>query len=259
MCVCERESDQRACAARSQRRGSAPRWAALPEPLCFKRLGFRRAPVVQEVLGFRRGSGRLLLNPTRAKWLQGSGFSRGGSVDSPDARFLRRTRSTSLSSFFTWAARSSFRSRVSGFGFRVSGFGVRVPGFGVRGYLGRALALRLAGARHHRLGVLTLLVPPHHLEAGSYLRLIDSCITQLKAQGPSRTCNERKGEEKKHHLPSPESLQGYLAHKKVTPPRPYAQGHMVVLGWWAHHLEPLSRRHLPVRLREPSCDAPRGL
>jgi len=145
----------RACAARSQRRGSAPRWAALPEPLCFKRLGFRRAPVVQEVLGFRRGSGRLLLNPTRAKWLQGSGFSRGGSVDSPDARFLRRTRSTSLSSFFTWAARSSFRSRVSGFGFRVSGFGVRVPGFGVRGYLGRALALRLARARHHHLGVIT--------------------------------------------------------------------------------------------------------
>jgi len=26
-------------------------------------------------------------------------------------------------------------------------------------------------------------------EAGSYWRLIDSCITQLKAQGPSRTCN----------------------------------------------------------------------
>ena len=31
-------------------------------------------------------------------------------------------------------------------------------------------------------------------EAGSYLRLIESCITQLKAQGPSRTCNERKEE-----------------------------------------------------------------
>ena len=29
-------------------------------------------------------------------------------------------------------------------------------------------------------------------EAGSYLRLVDSCITQLKAQGPSRTCNEGK-------------------------------------------------------------------
>jgi len=29
----------------------------------------------------------------------------------------------------------------------------------------------------------------------SYLRLIDSCITQRKAQGPSRTCNERKEEE----------------------------------------------------------------
>jgi len=32
-------------------------------------------------------------------------------------------------------------------------------------------------------------------EAGSYLRLIDSCITQLKTQGPSRTCNESKKEE----------------------------------------------------------------
>ena len=29
----------------------------------------------------------------------------------------------------------------------------------------------------------------------TYLRLIDSCITQLKAQGPSRTCNESKEEE----------------------------------------------------------------
>ena len=32
-------------------------------------------------------------------------------------------------------------------------------------------------------------------EAGSYLRLIDSCITQLKAQGPSGTCNESKEQE----------------------------------------------------------------
>jgi len=32
-------------------------------------------------------------------------------------------------------------------------------------------------------------------EAGSYLRLVDSCITQVKAQGPSRTCNESKEEE----------------------------------------------------------------
>jgi len=34
-------------------------------------------------------------------------------------------------------------------------------------------------------------------EAGWYLRLTDSCITQIKAQGPSRTCNESKEEEKK--------------------------------------------------------------
>ena len=42
-------------------------------------------------------------------------------------------------------------------------------------------------------------------EAGSYLRLIDSCITQLKAQGPSRTCNECKEEEEEEEgclLPS---------------------------------------------------------
>jgi len=32
-------------------------------------------------------------------------------------------------------------------------------------------------------------------EAGSCLRLTDSCITQLKDQGPSRTCNESKEEE----------------------------------------------------------------
>ena len=31
-------------------------------------------------------------------------------------------------------------------------------------------------------------------EEGSYLRLIDYCITQLNAQGPSRTCNESKEE-----------------------------------------------------------------
>ena len=37
-------------------------------------------------------------------------------------------------------------------------------------------------------------------EEGSYLRHIDFCITQLKAQGPSRTCNESKEEEEKINL-----------------------------------------------------------
>ena len=32
-------------------------------------------------------------------------------------------------------------------------------------------------------------------EAGSVLRRIDSCITQFKAQGPSRACKESKEEE----------------------------------------------------------------
>ena len=34
-------------------------------------------------------------------------------------------------------------------------------------------------------------------EAGSYLRLIDSCITQNKAQGPSRSWEKSKEEKKK--------------------------------------------------------------
>ena len=34
----------------------------------------------------------------------------------------------------------------------------------------------------------------HHLP-GTFMRRIDSCITQLKAQGPSRTCTESKEEE----------------------------------------------------------------
>jgi len=51
--------------------------------------------------------------------------------------------------------------------------------------------------------------PPHNVkipemwcgtEAGSYWRLINSCTTQLKAQGPSGTCNESKEEEEKHLL-----------------------------------------------------------
>ena len=32
-------------------------------------------------------------------------------------------------------------------------------------------------------------------EAGSYFRLVDSFLTQLEAQGPSRTCDESKEEE----------------------------------------------------------------
>jgi len=40
-------------------------------------------------------------------------------------------------------------------------------------------------------------------EAGSYLRLIDSCVTQLKAQGPSRTCNESKEKQEAPRSPLP--------------------------------------------------------
>jgi len=37
-------------------------------------------------------------------------------------------------------------------------------------------------------------------KAGSYLRLVDFCITEVKAQGPSRTCNESEEEEAEYIL-----------------------------------------------------------
>ena len=43
-------------------------------------------------------------------------------------------------------------------------------------------------------------------EAGSYVTLIASGITELKAQGPSKTCKESKEEEEdSHQRPSAES------------------------------------------------------
>ena len=38
-------------------------------------------------------------------------------------------------------------------------------------------------------------------ERPRYLRLIDSCITQLKAKGPSRTCNVSTEEDEKKERP----------------------------------------------------------
>jgi len=48
-------------------------------------------------------------------------------------------------------------------------------------------------------------------EAGSHLRLIDSCITQLMAHGPSRPCNESKDEEVEGWacLPGHERVSGF--------------------------------------------------
>ena len=51
-------------------------------------------------------------------------------------------------------------------------------------------------------------------EEGSYLRLIDSCITQLKAKGPSRTCNESK-EEVSSRPSLPISTSVYLVQQPI--------------------------------------------
>ena len=46
-------------------------------------------------------------------------------------------------------------------------------------------------------------------EAGSCLRLIDSCIPQFRAQGPSRTCNENQEEEE-------EDLSAQMQYERPT-------------------------------------------
>ena len=46
----------------------------------------------------------------------------------------------------------------------------------------------------HKKPTLSLSHSPR-VVAGSYLRLIDLCITQLEARGPSRTCNESEEDE----------------------------------------------------------------
>ena len=63
-------------------------------------------------------------------------------------------------------------------------------------------------------------------EAGSYLRLIDFCITQLKAQGPSSFCNESKEEEEatkpyRHQVGNRERMALYSEGQKQVPHNPY--------------------------------------
>ena len=60
-------------------------------------------------------------------------------------------------------------------------------------------------------------------EAGSHLRLIDSCITQLKAQGNSRTCNESKEEEEEEEEEEESGAFRKWSNSKVhlAPPSPF--------------------------------------
>ena len=68
-------------------------------------------------------------------------------------------------------------------------------------------------------------------EAGSYLKLIDSCITQLKAQGPSRTRNESK-ERRRMRVGGPSKTVHRLGWRNPSrrhqmlalPPHPMLQG-----------------------------------
>ena len=72
---------------------------------------------------------------------------------------------------------------MQGAGCRVQGAGCRVQGVGCEeGLAPGRVRPRAARARLVWCG------------GCEYLRLIDSCITQLEAQGPSRTCNESKEE-----------------------------------------------------------------
>jgi hypothetical protein len=74
---------------------------------------------------------------------------------------------------------------------------VEIPGSGVRiiHVLDYFLQLLRVKSRADLGGVVVI-------EASSYSRLIDFHITQLKAQGPSRFCNESKEEKKDRGGPS---------------------------------------------------------
>ena len=54
---------------------------------------------------------------------------------------------------------------------------------------------RRTGGKHGKFKSDPLAETCSGSKSGSYLRLIDSCITQLKAHGPFKTCDESKEEE----------------------------------------------------------------
>ena len=71
----------------------------------------------------------------------------------------------------------------------VSMWRTRRAGLGLDVRFGEQLCGEEGDEFRHKL-VSSLVTPKSR-----YLRLIDSCITQLKAHGPSRTCNESNEEE----------------------------------------------------------------
>ena len=78
---------------------------------------------------------------------------------------------------------------VWGLGCRVWGLGFRVWGLGLPGAPILARTDRYSSQfKNNYVAEMC-----SGSQAGSYLRLIDSCITQLNAQGPSRTCDVSKG------------------------------------------------------------------
>ena len=56
-------------------------------------------------------------------------------------------------------------------------------------------------------------------EAGSYPRRIDPCMTQLNAQGPSRTCKESKEEAEKGTVPGSLGFGLHVTNVRVNRPR----------------------------------------
>ena len=95
-------------------------------------------------------------------------------------------------------------------------FGVWGLGFGVWG-----LGLGIWGFGHFRRKAWIC----SGSKSSSYLRLIDSCITQLKDHGPPRTCNEGEGKETSEFKQQREGVRfkrnpAVLRASHQRPPRP---------------------------------------
>ena len=98
-------------------------------------------------------------------------------------------------------------------------------------------------------------------EAGSYLRRIDQCVTQLKAQGPSRTCTgSKEAEEEKRwsrsrrpprHTAPTALYRGTSLIRKRPPLGPYSSPMPRAL-WWSRWRRP-PRQPAPTALHGLGC------
>ena len=82
------------------------------------------------------------------------------------------------------------------------------------------------------------------IETGSYLKLIDSRVIQLKAQGPSRTCNESQEEEERLHTSGSSSWLGYALPARALLRHIYGIYMYHIYGVYMYHIYGVHMYHI---------------